>query len=146
MNMKPSPDILDIAFRGLFCLIFVGLGAEHMVNDELIQKLMPTWVPAARTVSFVCGMWLFIWGMFILLGWHLRVAALALMAFLIPVTLAVHVPGVVSYPVEMEESYRWMWAILQRTNLVKNLCLIGVCLHLLNHVPGRYSLAHRRRV
>ena len=24
--------------------------------------------------------------------------------------------------------------------LVKNLCLLGVCVHLLSHQPGRYSL------
>ena len=146
MTFKPIfPDIVDLGFRGLFCLIFVGLGCEHMLNDELIRRLMPVWVPAARVVSFGCGIWLFVWGMFILLGWHLRWAAYALMLFPVPVTVFVHVPGVFVYPVDLPENYHWVWAILQRTNLVKNLCLFGVCLHLLNYTPGKYSLTRWKK-
>ena len=32
-----------------------------------------------------------------------------------------------------------------RSNLVKNLCLLGVCVQLGQHVPGRYSLDGRKR-
>lgn len=34
-----------------------------------------------------------------------------------------------------------MWDILQRSNFVKNLCLLGVCSNLLHHEPGKLSLA-----
>ena len=33
-----------------------------------------------------------------------------------------------------------MWPVLQRSNLAKNLCLLGVCVQLGWHKPGRYSL------
>ena len=56
-------------------------------------------------------------------------------------TLAVHVPGVVAQPVFATEEATWMWDILQRTNLVKNICLLGVCFHPLHHRLGKYSLA-----
>ena len=140
--LKFSPDLIDLLFRLLFCLIFVGLGAEHLYDDQLIQNLMPSWMPAPRLVSMVCGVWLLVWGLLILIGWHLRLAALALGSFLILVTALVHVPGVIHAPVHIPEDYQWMWLVLQRTNLVKNICLLGVCFHLLKHKPGRYSLQH----
>ena len=70
--MRLNADWSDLAFRGLFCLIFVGLGGEHIVDDALIQKLMPAWVPYKRLVSLACGLWLFGWGTLVLLGWQLR--------------------------------------------------------------------------
>ncbi|MCB0332287.1 MAG: DoxX family protein [Bdellovibrionales bacterium] len=132
-------DEAELAFRILFCLIFIGLGGEHLVSDELIQNLMPSWIPAKRVVSILCGSWLMFWGMFILLGYQLRVAAIALGSFVILVTLLVHVPGVLMEPA-LPADYTWMWTVLQRSNLVKNLCLLGVCFLLLYHEPGKYSV------
>lgn len=133
-------DVADLLFRVLFCLIFVGLGGEHILSDELIQMLMPAWVPFKRLVSIGCGVWLVSWGSLILVGWKMRWAAIALAAFLLVVTLGVHLPGVLSNPPEMHQECVWLWMILQRTNLVKNLCLLGVCFHLLYHDVGKYSL------
>lgn len=137
-----SKNQADILFRGLFCLIFIGLGAEHLVDDTLIQKLMPAWVPMPHLVSLLSGAWLMLGGLLILLGWQLRFAALWLATFLIIVTVAVHLPGVVTRPIDLPIEWQWTWDILQRTNLVKNLCLLGVCFHLLHHEPGKYSLTH----
>ena len=138
-------DLADLLFRSLFCLIFVGLGGEHLMSDELIQMLMPAWVPFQRLVSIGCGIWLVSWGGMILLGWGLRWAALALGVFLLIVTLGVHLPGVIGNPPEIHQDCVWMWTILQRTNLVKNLCLLGVCFHLLYHDVGKYSLENYLR-
>ena len=133
-------DLTELAFRGLFCLIFIGLGGEHIFHDQLIRLLMPAWVPAPRVVSIAVGLWLLSWGLLVLLGYRLRAAAIALGAFVVVVTLTVHAPALFSYPAELAEGDRWLWDILQRSNLVKNLCLLGVCFHLLHHEPGRYSL------
>lgn len=138
--MKLNEDLAEFIFRALFCLIFLGLGAEHIFSDELIQKLMPTWVPWPRFASLVCGLWLMAGGGLILLGWKLRVAAQALGVFLILVTIGVHLPGVMSHAPFVTEESAWLWDILQRTNLVKNICLLGVCFHLMYHTPGKYSL------
>ena len=138
--MQISSDLADLIFRIFFCLIFVGLGGEHIVSDALIQRLMPSWVMYPRAVSIACGFWLLGWGTLILLGWHIRWAAIALGAFLIIVTVLVHLPGVMNYPSNLPASSQWMWDILQRTNLVKNLCLLGVCFHLQHHKVGKYSL------
>lgn len=142
MKLTITPDLADFIFRLLFCLIFVGLGGEHIVSDALIQHLMPEWMPMKRAVSIACGLWLTTWGAFILLGWKVRLAAYGLAAFLVVVTLLVHMPGVMFRAPNIPEEHYWMWEILQRTNLVKNLCLLGVCFHLLHHDVGRYSLEH----
>ena len=140
--MRLSPDICDLVFRALFCLIFIGLGMEHLVSDQLLQHLMPAWVPEKRLISMACGLWLVGWGSLILLGWRVRMAAWALGAFLVGVTALVHLPGILAYSAQVPAECEWTWQILQRSNLVKNLCLLGVCFHLLHHQVGRYSLEH----
>ena len=83
------------------------------VTIDAYRLLMPSWVPLPRLVSIACGVWLVSWGGLILLGRHLRWAACG-----------------------------WMWDILQRSNFVKNLCLLGVCFHLLHHEAGKLSLEY----
>jgi uncharacterized membrane protein YphA (DoxX/SURF4 family) len=60
----------------------------------------------------------------------------------------VHVPGLFTHPASVSTDSAWLWQIYQRSNLVKNVCLFGVCVHLVTHRPGRYSidayLARRR--
>lgn len=124
----------------MFSLIFVGLGFEHLFSDALIQNLMPEWIPFKRAVSIAAGGWLVVWGTLILVGWQVRYAAIALGSFVLLVTIVVHLPGVLSEPNSIDQQNKWLWIVLQRSNLAKNLCLIGVCLHFLHHQVGRYSL------
>ena len=88
----------------------------------------------------MCGLWLMGWGAFILLGIKLRWAAIALGVFLIIVTTVVHLPGVFLTPGDIPPNSVWMWEVLQRSNLAKNMCLLGVCFQLLHHRLGKYSL------
>ncbi len=137
--MRIGKDEAEFIFRVLFCLIFLGLGMEHLFSDALVQRMMPLWMPYPRAVSVLCGLWLVFWGGLILVGFQLRLAAFSLGVFLVVVTAVVHVPGVIMEPT-LPEDVSWMWTILQRSNLVKNLCLLGVCFHLMYHQLGRYSL------
>ena len=138
--MKINEDIADFLFRALFCTIFIGLGGEHLVSGELILRLMPDWVPYPNVVSMLCGLWLIFWGGLIFIGWQVHLSAVALGVFLIVVSFAVHLPGVMSHPVGLSPEYYWLWDILQRSNLVKNACLLGVCFWLLHHDVGKYSV------
>lgn len=138
--MRIDEDVSELLFRLLFCLIFIGLGLEHLFSDQMIQRLMPDWLPWKRTVSIACGMWLCTWGAMIMAGWRVRLAAVALGIFLVAVTAAVHLPGIMIEPEWIPADCRWMWIVLQRSNLVKNLCLLGVCFHLQHHEVGKYSL------
>ena len=153
MESRPQPTdavhttrygLSDLAFRVLFSSIFLGLGGEHIFSDKLLQLLMPDWVPYPRAVSIGCGIFLLAGSATILLGYHMRRGAQALAVFLVVVTLSVHLPGLLERPPEVEEASYWIWDMFQRSNFVKNICLLGVCIYLMEHRPGRFSLDYRR--
>lgn len=130
----------DLVFRGLFSTIFVGIGSEHLFDDRLIQHFMPGWVRYPALASRASGAILLVGGLSILLGYRIQIGARILGAFLLVVTLAVHVPGCLTVPDTIPGECAWLWIVFQRSNLVKNLCLLGVCVHLTTYAVGRYSL------
>lgn len=133
-------DWRDLIFRGLFSSIFLGLGSEHLLDDRLIRHLMPDWVMFPALVSVLSGVVLLAGGLSILVGYRLQLGARLLGAFLIVVTFAVHVPGCFTVPPDIPADASWIWVVLQRSNLVKNICLFGVCVHLTTQAPGKFSL------
>ncbi len=135
----------DLAFRVLFSSIFVGLGAEHLLQDDLLQLLMPGWVPFPRAVSLATGVFLLLGAGSILFGFHIRRGAFWLALFLVAVTLAVHLPGLFVRPDSVPEDSAWLWDMFQRSNFVKNVCLLGVCIYLFEHSPGRFSFDYHRQ-
>lgn len=139
-RFKLNEDQCDLIFRMLFCSIFLGLGFEHLFSDTLIQHLMPDWVPYPRLISIFCGLVLVTGSFFILLGYRVRLGATILAIFLVVITVPTHLVGIFKYPVDLPLESRWMWDILQRTNLVKNLCLLGVCFRLFYYEPGKYRI------
>jgi uncharacterized membrane protein YphA (DoxX/SURF4 family) len=140
-----DPDTSELIFRLLFSSIFLVLGAEHLFDDRLIQGLIPDWVPLKRYASIGAGALLFVCGASIALGFRVYWAALAISAFLIAVTAIVHIPGMFSAPGGLSDDWRWLWDVYQRSNFIKNVCLLGVCFHFFYHEPGRYSLEARWR-
>lgn len=137
-----TSDLRDLIFRGLFSSIFVGLGMEHLLDDRIIQHLMPTWVIYPQLVSIASGLVLLLGGLSIMLGFYLQWGARMLGLFLVAVTVLVHLPGIFSTPPQISEEWAWLWTVFQRSNLVKNLCLFGVCVHLTQHKAGKFSLDH----
>lgn len=134
-------DFSDLVFRILFSLIFIGLGGEHILSDDLIQRLMPYWVPSPRAVSILCGLILISGGAMIAAGYRLKIAAITLGCFLVVVTALVHAPALASATAPISDpADRWVWDTLQRSNFVKNLCLLGVCMMLPFYEMGKWSL------
>lgn len=139
-------DTSDLVFRVLFSTIFIGLGVEHLVSDALLQTLIPEWVGPKRLVSIASGLVLLAGGASIALGYKSDVGATVLAVFLVAVTAVVHTPGLVGEPPARVGDCSWLWQVYQRSNFVKNICLFGVCIHLVTHRPGRHSLeAYLRR-
>src|SRR6478609_2711372 len=132
---RVSNDTRDLIFRGLFSSIFLGLGSEHLLDDRLIQHFMPAWVGYPMIASRFSGFVLLLGGLSILAGYRMQLGA-----FLFIVTLTVHVPGVFRVPSGIPADMAWLWTVFQRSNLVKNLCLFGVCVHLTTLSPGRFSV------
>ena len=137
---RVSNDTRDLIFRGLFSSIFLGLGSEHLLDDRLIQQFMPTWVGYPLLASRVSGFVLLIGGLSILAGYRMQWGARLLGAFLLVVTSTVHLPGLFHVPAGIPPETAWLWTVFQRSNLVKNLCLFGVCVHLTTLAPGRFSI------
>ncbi len=133
-------DTSDLLFRVLFSTIFIGLGFEHLFSDALLQTLIPDWLGPKRLVSIGSGVVLLGGGFSIALGFKVDVGATVLALFLIVVTAVVHGLGLVGYPAQLPDHCHWLWQVYQRSNFVKNICLLGVCIHLVTHRTGRFSL------
>lgn len=144
LEQRVDQDMRDLIFRGLFSTIFLGLGSEHLFDDRMIQHFMPGWVPFPAFASRLSGIVILIGGLSILTGYRLQLGARLLGAFLFVVTLTVHVPGCFQVPPEIPSQYAWLWMVFQRSNLVKNVCLFGVCVHLTTQAPGRFSIDARQ--
>lgn len=140
MSPRISYDLSDFLFRLLFSLIFIGLGLEHIFSDELIQGMMPEWVGGKRLASLVAGLVLLAGGASVAVGYNVRQAAMLLGAFLIVVTAVIHAPALLQRPYDLPEEWIWLWDVYQRSNFFKNLCLLGVCFHLMHHRVGRFAL------
>lgn len=140
MHYRLSSDWTDLVFRLLFSLIFVGLGLEHLFKDELIRGMMPDWMGLKRLVSLGAGVILLAGGLSIFLGYKVREGGLLLGGFLFVVTLTIHAPALILKPEGLPDEWHWLWDVYQRSNFVKNLCLLGVCILLLRHQVGRFSL------
>ena len=143
IRQRIDADLAELIFRLLFCSIFIVLGGEHVFQDDLIQQLMPPWIPEPRMFSLAAGFLLLACGTSISLGYRIHIAATALGIFLVVVTVVIHIPGMFMYPPDLPPSWQWLWDLYQRSNFIKNVCLLGVCFHFLYHEPGRYSLDHR---
>jgi uncharacterized membrane protein YphA (DoxX/SURF4 family) len=140
LERRVDPDVRDLIFRALFSTIFLGLGSEHLLDDHLIRHFMPAWVRYPTLASSLSAVVLLVGGLSILLGYRMHLGARLLGAFLFVVTLTVHVPGVFQVPPEIPPESAWLWTVFQRSNLVKNLCLFGVCVQLTTQAPGRFSI------
>lgn len=138
--------LTELIFRILFSLIFLGLGAEHLFSDALIQDMMPAWLVGKRVFSILAGLILLTGGLSVFLGYKMTWGGLLLSGFLVTVTLMVHLPAIFQHPPNLPEEWSWLWDVYQRSNLVKNLCLLGVCFHLINHEPGKFSLDDRLKI
>ncbi|MBW2387768.1 MAG: DoxX family protein [Deltaproteobacteria bacterium] len=143
IHRRIDSDLAELVFRLLFSSIFIVLGGEHVFRDELIQQLMPPWMPSPRLFSVAAGVLLLTGGASIALGFRMHIAAIALGVFLVVVTLLIHVPGMLAYPPDLPPDWQWLWDLYQRSNFIKNVCLLGVCFHFLYHEPGFYSLDRR---
>ena len=140
MKMLISYDASCVIFRFLFSLIFVGLGMEHLFADELLQLLMPEWIGFKREVSILTGVVLLLGGLLIMFGYRIQWGAIILGSFLITVTAFVHLPAIFVMHPEVSGESAWLWDAYQRSNLFKNLCMLGVCVYFLHHKAGKYSI------
>jgi putative oxidoreductase len=122
--------------RVLFSLIFV-LSVPNLFKAATIAYAASAGVPLANIAVPLAGILALVGGLSIALGFHARVGAIALLVFLVPVTLYMHTFWGLSDPQAVQ---------LQQAHFMKNLALMGGALFFVYAGAGAYSLdarAHR---
>jgi putative oxidoreductase len=107
-----------LAGRILFALIFITSGFSHF-KAQTIQHaashgvIMPGFLVPASGVLAIVG------GLSIVLGYHTKIGALMIVAFLVPITLTMHNFWAVSDP---------MQHMTQKIMFMKNISMLGAAL------------------
>jgi putative oxidoreductase len=127
--------------RVIFSVFFMYSGYNHLANVGMMaQYTASQGVPAPQLAVVVTGIMLLVGGLSILLGWQVKVGALLLVLFLVPVSFFMHRFWGVADP---------MVAQNQMGHFFKNITLAGAALMiyaLAAMYPGRwpYSVGPRR--
>jgi putative oxidoreductase len=127
--------------RVIFSVFFIFSGYNHLANVGMMaQYTASQGVPAPQLAVVVTGVMLLVGGLSILLGWQVKVGALLLVLFLVPVSFFMHRFWGVADP---------MVAQNQMGHFFKNITLAGAALMiyaLAALYPGRwpYSVGPRR--
>ena len=119
--------------RALFAAIFISSAFGHF-SQPVIAMAAAQGVPLANLAVPLSGILSLAGGLSVLLGYRARAGALALIVFLVPVTLAMHPFWAVSDP---------MMHQLHFVMFLKNLALIGAALLIAFHGAGPLSLDAR---
>jgi putative oxidoreductase len=122
--------------RVMFSLIFV-LSVPNHFKQQTMDYAAAAGVPLAHVAVPLAGIIALLGGLSVALGFHARVGAIALLVFLVPVTLFMHRFWGLSDPQQAQ---------MQQVNFMKNLALMGASLFLVYAGSGAYSFdarAHR---
>lgn len=122
------------AGRALFALLFIVSGIGHFSSDT-IGYAAASGVPLANLAVPLSGVLAIVGATSILLGYRARLGALALIAFLVPVTFMMH---------QFWNAPDAMSAMMQRVQFLKNLALTGGALLIAYFGAGPMSLDARR--
>lgn len=126
--------------RIIFAFFFLYSGFNHLTKVGMMAQYTASMgVPAPTLAVVVTGIMLLVGGLCILLGWRVKLGALLLVAFLVPVSFFMHRFWGLADP---------MMAQNQAGHFFKNITLAGAALMiyaLADLYPGRwpYSVAGR---
>ena len=127
-------DYLVLLARFLLSAIFIAAGFGHF-SPKMVEVAALAGVPLAAIAVPLSGVMSIVGGLSVLFGYRARLGALLLVAFLVPVTLAMHNFWAQSDPM-MKQMHMVMF--------MKNLGLIGGALLVAHFGAGPLSLDARR--
>jgi putative oxidoreductase len=119
--------------RVMFSLIFL-LSVPNHFKQATVDYAAAAGVPLAHVAVPLAGIVALIGGLSIALGFHARLGAIALLVFLVPVTLFMHRFWGLGDPQQVH---------MQQANFMKNLALMGAALFFVYAGSGAYSLDSR---
>lgn len=126
-------DALAPIGRLLFSLIFL-LGVPNHFKQQTMDYAASAGVPAPHVLVPLAGIIAFVGGLSILLGFRARWGGIALLIFLVPVTLYMHRFWGLGDPQQAQ---------MQQVNFLKNVALMGGALFFVYAGSGAYSIDHR---
>lgn len=129
MENKHMQNISFVVLRTMSSLIFITAGLNHLFQtaaatarlEQATLGYLATWVAPAETLIILSGMGLLVGGLLLLAGFKTRLAALLLLALLIPITVTVQVADAGG-------------------PLFKNIALLGVLFFFLVNGAAHYSV------
>jgi putative oxidoreductase len=119
--------------RIMFSLIFL-LSVPNHFKHETVAYAAAAGVPLANVAVPLAGLVALVGGLSLALGFHARVGAIALLVFLVPVTLFMHKFWGIS---DAQQAH------MQMINFMKNVALMGGALFFVYAGAGAYSLDAR---
>jgi putative oxidoreductase len=125
--------LINLVGRALFSFIFI-LAVLGSFSSGEIAMASAQGVPFATLLVPLAGLLACLGGLSILFGFHARLGAMAVVAFLVPVTLVMHRFWGLSDP---------HVAQMQQVEFMKNLAMIGGALLMIVNGPGPLSVDHR---
>ena len=131
--MQPRMKTTTLIGRILYSLVFISAAPGHFSADT-IGYAAAQGVPLASLAVPASGILALLGGLSVALGYKTRWGALALVAFLAPVTIMMHNFWAVTDP---------MMHQLQLVMFMKNVALVGAALTFAVHGAGAYSLDAR---
>jgi putative oxidoreductase len=127
---------LALAGRVAYGAIFLLAALGHF-SPQTVAYAAHQGIPFASVLVPLSGLLAFAGGLSVMLGYHARLGAWLLVAFLIPVTVTMHAFWAVQDP---------MMAQMQQAMFMKNLSLLGGALLIAYFGAGPLSLDARRAV
>ena len=124
---------VTVVGRILFAAIFLAAAPRHF-TAEAIAHATDLGVPLARLAVPLSGVLAILGGLSVMVGFQARLGALALIAFLVPVTLMMHGFWRLTDPVEVHT---------QQAMFMKNLSMLGGALLLFCTGAGPLSIDAR---
>jgi len=125
--------ITTLVGRILYSLLFISAAPGHF-SSATIGYAAAQGVPLASVAVPASGILALLGGLSIALGYKAKLGALAVIAFLVPVTIMMHNFWAVTDP---------MMHQLQMVMFMKNLALVGGALTFFVHGAGAYSVDSR---
>ena len=125
---------IPVIGRILFAALFLLAAPRHFTR-EAAAHAAELGVPFARLAVALSGVLAIAGGLGVLLGYQTRLAAWALVAFLVPVTLMMHAFWTVRDPATVH---------VQQAMFMKNVALLGGALLIAHSGAGRVSLDARK--
>lgn len=135
-----NKNLTDIVGRLFFGLLFLFTGFDFLASGDYHLDLLPWWFPIPSFTIGIYGIIFMLGGLLFLAGIWLQIATVIL-GFMLAFNIAgIHIPGFIEVPVTIRAESEWLWMLLLKNNLIKDLSLLGACISYFNHQLGNYSL------